>query len=403
MPMVRFIDSESEELLTLHLARIGARGQRMAGARDGVLLRALVTGLPPGALEGLPSGDGLPEVIAGGESASGAALLAGSRASLARLARAASERGGAPAQLGSSLLAALERHGAPPAPTAIGRRTFAWGSRTFLMAVVNVTPDSFSDGGRYPTPEAAVAAAERLCADGADLIDVGGESTRPGAEPVPAQQEIDRVAPVVERLARLVDAPISVDTTKSAVAEAALRAGASLVNDISGFAFDTLMAPTIARLGAAACAMHIQGVPRTMQASPTYFDVVGEVMERLQACLDHGMRCGIPRERILVDPGLGFGKTAAHNLFLLRNLAQLKSLGQPVLIGASRKSFIGAVTGRRVGERLPGSLAILSAAILGGADVVRVHDVAESKVAAQMIDALARADSGGFAFEPAKS
>jgi dihydropteroate synthase len=398
VPIVRFVQSESEDLVRQALARVGAPAAK-EGAREGALRRALVTGLAEGALDRLPRGEGWPAILPGdGERASGAALLTGPRAGLERLARAAIADEGAAASLGEALLTALDSLDAPPAPTQIGSRRFAWGSRTFLMAVVNVTPDSFSDGGRHPTPDSAVAAGERLAVEGADLIDVGGESTRPGAQPVSAQQEIDRVAPVVEKLARAVEVPISVDTTKAAVAEAAIHAGASLVNDISGLTFDTEMAPTIARLGAACCAMHIQGVPRTMQAAPRYFDVVGEVMEFLQAALDHAARCGIPRERVLVDPGVGFGKTPAHNLFLLRNLGQLRSLGQPLLVGASRKSFIGAITGRQVGERLPGSLAILSAAILSGADVVRVHDVAESAVAAKMIDALNRAEDGGFAY-----
>jgi dihydropteroate synthase len=401
MPIVRFVQSESEELVRLHLVRVGARPNiAAASAREGARRRALVTGLGEGALDGLPRGAGFPEIVSGdGERASGSALITGARASLERLARAAMAQEGACSDLGEALLTALATLDAPPVATQIGQRRFLWGSRTFLMAVLNVTPDSFSDGGCYPTPESAVAAGERLAAEGADLLDVGGESTRPGAAPVSAQEEIDRVVPVIDELARRLEVPISIDTTKAAVAEAAVHAGASLVNDISGFTFDSDMAPAIARLGATACAMHIQGVPRSMQASPTYFDVVGEVMELLQAALDHGERCGIPRERILVDPGVGFGKTAAHNLFLLRNLAQLKSLGRPVLVGASRKSFIGAITGKRVGERLPGSLAVLSAAILGGADVVRVHDLAESAAAARMVDALARAQGGGFAFE----
>jgi dihydropteroate synthase len=189
-----------------------------------------------------------------------------------------------------------------------------------------------------------------------------------------------------------------VDTTKASVAEQAAKAGASFVNDISGLTFDADMAATCARLGLAVCAMHIRGTPRNMQEDPTYLDLVGEVIDGLASSLAVAQKGGLSPERVLVDPGIGFGKTAAHNLFLLRNLGQLKGLGRPILVGASRKSFIGKVTGRAVGERLPGSLAVLASAVLAGAGMIRVHDVAESKVAAQLVDAIARAREGGVAF-----
>jgi dihydropteroate synthase len=216
---------------------------------------------------------------------------------------------------------------------------------------------------------------------------------------VSAELEIARVVPVIERLAGSTDVPISVDTAKAAVAEAALRAGASLVNDVSGFRFDPEMAPTIARHGAAACAMHLQGVPRTMQQQPDYGDLVGEVLEYLAASLELAGRSGVAPERILVDPGIGFGKTAGHNLFLLRNLGQLRVLGRPILVGASRKRFIGTLTGREVHDRLAGSLSVHVASVLHGADLVRVHDVAETLAALRVADAVARASEGGRAFE----
>jgi dihydropteroate synthase len=286
---------------------------------------------------------------------------------------------------------------APPA-TIIGKRRFEWGSRTFLMGVINVTPDSFSDGGKHATPDTAVAAGERLASDGADLIDIGGESTRPGALPVSVEEELGRVIPVIERLSKRVEVPLSIDTTKAKVAEAAVRAGASLVNDISGLRFDEAMAPTLARLGVAACVMHMQGTPRTMQQAPSYVDLMAEVAESLRGSIELGVKAGMATERIIIDPGIGFGKTAGNNLFLLRHLGQLRSLSRPILIGASRKSFIGKISGRAVGERLPGSLAVLAAAALNGADIVRVHDVAESVVAAKIVDAIARATEGGSAF-----
>ncbi len=402
MPIARFVESERPALLELHLLRLGLAADRASKlSRDDGLGHLLITGASKAALALVQaSHPGLSLVPGDEERARGSLLLSGSHEALEALASALAAQGPETAPTGLAIARALRSQTEPPAPTQIGRRLFSWGSRTFVMGIVNVTPDSFSDGGHFAKADDAVAHGERLAAEGADILDIGGESTRPGAEPVGAQQEIDRVVPVIEALSRRVEVPLSIDTTKAEVAEMAVKAGASLVNDISGFKFDTAMAPAIANSGAAACAMHIQGVPRSMQHSPSYFDVVGEVMEQLQASVDHALRCGVAPGKVLVDPGLGFGKTADHNLFLLRNLAQLKSLGLPILVGASRKSFIGKLTGLPVEARLPGSLAILSAAILGGADVVRVHDIAESVAAAKMVDAVARAREGGFAFLP---
>lgn len=394
MITIRFVCWEEAGCLAQHRGRLG-----LAPLPGEQVLRALVTGAPPGTADAFPSGEGLPKAWPGDpERAPGTLLLTGRRADFERLCVEVADRQTL-VELREALQVALVRVGVAPPATRIGPRLFEWGSRTFLMGVVNVTPDSFSDGGRHASADTAVAAGERLAAEGADLIDIGGESTRPGADPVGAEQELERVLPVLERLSRLVEVPLSVDTTKARVAEAALSAGASLINDVSGFRFDPRMAETVARAGAAACVMHMQGVPRSMQAAPHYLDVLGEVMESLKASLDLAVRCGVHEERLLVDPGLGFGKQPGHNLFLLRHLGQLRALGRPILVGASRKSFIGKVTGRAVGERLPGSLAILAAAVLAGADVVRVHDVAESSVAARMIDAVRRADEGGLAYQ----
>jgi dihydropteroate synthase len=269
----------------------------------------------------------------------------------------------------------------------IGARLFE-GAGPFLMGVVNVTPDSFSDGGRYLDPAAAVDRAERLLAEGADLLDLGGESTRPGAPEVPEAEEIRRVVPVVEALrARGVTAPISVDTRKPAVARAALDAGADLVNDVAGLSAPG-MAELLAERGAPAVLMHMRGTPADMQQRTGYRDVVEEVAEELAAALARAVALGVPAERVVLDPGLGFAKTAAQTAELLANLPRLRALGRPLLVGPSRKSFLGALTGSPVAERLPATLAAVTAAVLGGAAFVRVHDVAPARQAAQVAAAL---------------
>ena len=247
------------------------------------------------------------------------------------------------------------------------------------MGVVNVTPDSFSDGGLFLAPEAAVAHGRRLASEGADLVDVGGESTRPGSKPVPAEEELRRVLPVVEELASAIEPPISIDTSKAAVAKAALSAGASFVNDVSALRGDPAMAAVVAEAGVDLCLMHMKGEPRTMQDDPRYEDVVSEVKAFLEERLDCAVRQGIPEARIWLDPGIGFGKSLEHNLELLRRLGEIVAIGCPVVVGASRKRFIGALTGRPESERLAGSLAAAVAAYERGARMVRVHDVAATK------------------------
>jgi dihydropteroate synthase len=244
------------------------------------------------------------------------------------------------------------------------------------MGIVNVTPDSFSDGGRSRTPEDALAHALRLVDEGAEILDVGGESSRPGAEPVPVVEELRRVIPVVEALSGRVDVPISVDTTKAEVARRALDAGAIIINDIRALEGDPAMARVVADRGAGVVLMHMAGTPRTMQVDPRYEDVVAEVRDALAARIVEVERLGIPRVRIAIDPGIGFGKTFAHNLELLRNLDQFANLGCAVLIGTSRKGFLGTLTGRPVDRRETASVVSSLAAALKGANVVRVHDVA---------------------------
>lgn len=246
-------------------------------------------------------------------------------------------------------------------------------SRPLVMGIVNATPDSFSDGGQHWRRDAALAHARQLIAEGADIVDVGGESTRPGAQPVGVQEELDRVLPVIEGL-RGVPVPVSVDTCKPAVMRAAIAAGVQIVNDIDALQ-DVGAMSAVAASDVAVCLMHKQGSPQTMQAQPVYRDVVAEVGEFLRGRVAAAELAGIAHERIVIDPGFGFGKTLAHNLDLLRHLGSLRELGVPVLAGLSRKSMLGALTGQDVGQRMPASVAAALIAVQRGANIVRVHDV----------------------------
>jgi dihydropteroate synthase len=264
----------------------------------------------------------------------------------------------------------------------------ALGARTWVMGVLNVTPDSFSDGGRFAAAEAAVEAGLAQLADGADIVDVGGESTRPGAAPVAADEEIRRVVPVVEGLRRRHAGFVSVDTTKAAVARAALDAGADLVNDVSGFRFDPAMAALVAQRRVPAVVMHLRGDFAGMHRQPAYRDVAREVAQELAESLRDAQRAGVERGQVLLDPGLGFAKDAAHTLELLRRLPELQALGRPLLVGPSRKSFIGRVLDLPAGERVFGTAAAVAASILAGAHVVRVHDVRPMVEVARVCDAI---------------
>ncbi len=245
-----------------------------------------------------------------------------------------------------------------------------------LMGVVNVTPDSFSDGGRFLARDAAVARGQELAAEGAEIIDIGGESTRPGAAPVPEEEEIGRVVPVVEALAPAIAATLSVDTSKLGVARAALDAGARYVNDVTAFRAAPELAGLVAERGAGCCLMHMLGEPRTMQEDPRYDDVVAEVKAFLEARLAFAVGEGVSEERIHLDPGIGFGKTLPHNLELLRRLPELAALGRPLVVGVSRKAFLGRITGREAGERTAATVAASLLAWERGAQILRVHDVA---------------------------
>lgn len=279
-------------------------------------------------------------------------------------------------------------------------RTLNGRVRPVVMGILNVTPDSFSDGGRHTDVDAALEHAQSMIACGADIVDVGGESTRPGAEEVDEGEETSRVIPVIEELARRQQSTpaaervsISVDTTKAAVAQRALVAGASIINDISAMTHDGNM-PDVARdSGAGVVIMHMRGTPRTMQDAPRYDDVVSNVTDYLRRRIEALVTRGIGEDAICVDPGIGFGKTVDHNLELLAGLDALRGLGRPVLVGLSRKSFIGRMTGRDVEDRMPGSVAMLSYCVLRGVDVVRVHDVRESADAINLLMAtLAKED-----------
>ena len=332
----------------------------------------------------------------------GTGLLTGRREQFERMiaaAKAAPELAGLAEALNRALGSAMA-----PAPLTLGGRTFTFGARTYVMGVVNVTPDSFSDGGRYASTDAAIAHGLRLAEAGADVLDVGGESTRPGSQPISAEEELARVLPVIEGLRARTQAALSVDTTKAAVAREVLKAGAVLINDISGFHFEPELPRVVAEARAACCLMHIQGTPESMQRAPHYEDIVHEVLTFLEEGVARAVAAGVARESILVDPGIGFGKSLGHNLFLLRRLGDLRVLGLPVLVGTSRKGFLGTLTGGKpASERLAATLGSVAAvAALGGADFVRVHDVAEARDALAVTEAIRAATEGGALYGPIK-
>ncbi len=268
------------------------------------------------------------------------------------------------------------------------------GPKTTIMGIVNVTPDSFSDGGRFHVAEAAVAQGLHLAKAGAGIIDIGGESTRPFADEVSAQEEIDRVVPVIKELAGRIRIPISIDTTKADVAQAAIEAGASIINDISAMNMDPQMPGTAARLGVPVILMHMKGTPRTMQANPTYDDVVAEVRDYLRNAIELGVKAGINRHNIIIDPGIGFGKTGYHNLMLINQLAAFIELGAPILVGPSRKRFIRDILKDPSQEDLSpdqpevetGTQAAVAASVLNGAHIIRVHNVANTVAMVKVID-----------------
>jgi dihydropteroate synthase len=281
------------------------------------------------------------------------------------------------------------------------RQTLVIGRRPLVMGIVNVTPDSFSDGGRYPSTDAATAHGLELVLQGADLLDIGGESTRPGAEPVPLERELERVVPVVEALARQTAVPLSVDTSKAAVARRCVECGASIINDVTALAGDAEMAAVARASGAGIVLMHMQGTPATMQQAPHYEDVIADIARFFRERLDALTAAGVEPERLILDPGIGFGKTLEHNLELLARLEEFQQLGRPLCLGVSRKGFIGRVLDRDVEQRLAGSLAAVCYAMSRSAvQVVRVHDVRETRDAVTLFAAVADADPRSSILDP---
>lgn len=280
----------------------------------------------------------------------------------------------------------------------IARRSLTLGPRTLIMGVLNVTPDSFSDGGQFYTPEHALARAEELIEEGADIIDVGGESTRPGAEPVTSEEELRRIVPIVESLAKNTEISISVDTTKREVARAALQSGAQIINDISGLRFDYYIADEVMRAGAGLVLMHSRGTPATMHRLPPVPDILEEVSRSLRSSIAMAARRGVPAGQIVLDPGIGFGKSPAQNVELIAGLREFARRFHefPILVGTSRKSFIGRLLdGVPVEDRIHGTMATVTAAVLNGADIVRVHDVRAARETLRVADAIKHAALSG--------
>ena len=270
-------------------------------------------------------------------------------------------------------------------------KTLDFSQRAYIMGVLNLTPDSFFDGRRFLEPEAAVQHAFRMEAEGADIIDLGGESTRPGAQAVPLKEEFRRVLPVLKRLSGRLKVPISIDTYKSEVAERCIQCGAEMVNDISGLYFDPRMKEIVARHRVPVIVMHMKGTPRDMQKDPQYRDLIGEILSFFRESISRADAAGVPADKIIIDPGIGFGKSFAHNLDILKGLESFKVLGKPIMVGVSRKSFLGKILDLPVDERLEGSIAAALYAVLRGANIVRVHDVAATVRALRTVEAIQRA------------
>lgn len=280
---------------------------------------------------------------------------------------------------------------ARPSGWNLRNREFRWGKRTYLMGILNVTPDSFSDGGQFNTVEAALIQARFLVAAGADILDIGGQSTRPNAADVGLDEELDRVIPVIKAIRQEMDIPISIDTTRAMVARAAIAAGADVVNDISGATYDPEMLPAVAELGVPLILMHIRGTPQTMQQMTDYEDLIGEILAFLKQRVEAAIAHGIDPSQLAIDPGIGFAKTYDQNLEILRHLPEFRSLGRPILVGPSRKSFIGHILEQPdPKQRIWGTAAVCCAAIAGTADMMRVHDVREMKDVCRVADAIWR-------------
>jgi dihydropteroate synthase len=391
-PLQARILTPTPEVLAAELTGLGAApDDALARAEANGFVAVRLTGLPSAALEALAAA----MRAQGGQVVTvedrGDAVVLGTRAQFAGLVqalRAPEAAGRAVAQELDELFAAFDR---PTPPLQLGRYTLPLSQRTLVMGILNMTPDSFSGDGLDLSIDAGVARAQAMQAAGADILDVGGMSTRPGAEEIPEREELGRVVPLIARLAREVDLPLSVDTYRAAVADAALAAGAVIVNDITGLGAEPELAGVVARRGAALILMHIKGSPRTMQNDPQYTDLMGEIIAYLRTGRDRAVAAGVPRDHLWIDPGIGFGKTGDHNLEVLRRLGELRSLGLPVLVGTSRKGFLGRILGGRPPhERVAATGATVAVSIAHGAAIVRVHDVGPAVDVARVADAIMR-------------
>ena len=291
-------------------------------------------------------------------------------------------------KLGKEIIGLVKRYQPKYLNLKIGNKIFDFTKRTYLMGILNITPDSFSDGGRYLDTDRAIGRAEVIEAEGADLIDLGAESTRPGSKPITPKEELKRLIPVLKIIRKKLKIPISVDTYKSEVAKIVLHEGANMINDISGLNFDKAMPKIIAKFDVPCIIMHIKGKPKSMQKNPHYKDTMAEIYDYLTHSMNQAQAGGINPKKIIIDPGIGFGKRLEDNYTILRRLPELKSLGRPIMVGPSRKSFIGMTLNLPVGERLEGTIAASIIAIMQGANLLRVHDVAQVKRAALMTDAI---------------
>ena len=389
--LVRLLPQGDDALIAHELARMGHQTpEALLGEHDRRLVWKYI-GVP--CVTAIVFLDWLQQQGPGywGYSTAGAAtatrdLLCGGPATLMRQLRQEQQAALQPIMV--ALEQAIQLQECGTAQLVLGERVLDVRQRIYVMGILNVTPDSFSDGGLYLQPEQALKHAETMLAAGADIIDVGGQSSRPGAVPVPPEVEHARAVPVIREIVQRYGALVSVDTYRASVAAAALDAGAVLVNDISALRFDAQMAPLIARRGASVVLMHMQGTPQTMQRAPAYRHVLDDVYSFLAERLHCALQYGIARQRIVLDPGFGFGKTVQHNLDLLHGLEHFCALGQPLLVGTSRKSFLGRLLQRQVWDRLEGTLATVLYAVLRGAAVVRVHDVAPVVQTVRLLAAL---------------
>lgn len=397
----RLLRPESEEELRREFLRIGVGSADAAQLAANVTWQAIRLSAVPARLVALLRQEmhalGGELAAASGTPDATDVIIAGSLPTLALLRERLSAATGRAADLAAELSILLRNLERPPVYLA-GRSCRLLLDRPRIMGILNVTPDSFSDGGRYNSAELALRRGVELVVEGADIIDIGGESTRPGAAPVSPEEEMDRVVPVIEALSREAPVPLSVDTSKAAVARAAMAAGAEFVNDISGLQFDAEMAQTVATTGAGLFLMHTRGRPEQMQQDTVYTDLLGEVTACLRQGIAQATTAGIPLDKLAIDPGIGFGKNAEGNLELLRCLSELQSLGRPVLLGTSRKSFIGRIVGQAdPQQRLAGTLATIALGVQRGAHIFRVHDVRPCREAALMAWAVCRGMKPGAA------